>query len=97
MGWNRSLLQNGYFIQFWGIHATGDRLESMKIYLKDGTGWNDDVRMATGHVLSNIPGVDTKRIYQLLSLFLGFCWTYYGFYLEIKACSLATLKLYFNV
>lgn len=97
MGWNRLLLQNGYFIQFWGIHATDNRLESMKIYLKDGDGWNDDVRMATGHFLSNIPGVDTKRIYQLLSLFLGFCWTYYGFYLEIKNCNVATLKLYFHV
>lgn len=96
MGWNRSLLQSGYFIQFWGIHATGNRLESMKIYLKDGSGWNDDARMATDHFLSSIPGVDTKRIYQLLSFFLSFCWTYYGFYLEISANNVATLKLYFQ-
>lgn len=79
----------------WGLHAANDRLESLKVYVRD----ERPAEVAFPAILKafspNMSGVTPDSRHRPDALLLPFGWRYHGFYAEAAAASFQTIKFYF--
>lgn len=85
------VLANGAcHVHSWGLHAKIDRIESLKVYIKD----QREPSCAIPFVLREA-GLGWKGI-SPDSILCQFGWRYHGFYAEVAASSFRTIKFYFS-
>lgn len=91
-----SVMQGACNFYSWGFHAEGDRVEALKIYVRDGR--SADLA-CSGIFREFFPNTDDAcpafRIPRPDAILCPFGWRYHGFYLEAADASFRTLKFYF--
>ena len=81
----------------WGFHAENVRLESLKVYVKDERPTELAFPAIFKAFAPDMAGAIPESCLRLDVLLLPFGWRYWGFYVEVAATSLRTLKFYFHV
>ena len=89
-------MQGACLFHSWGFHAEGERLRSLKVYVKDDRSAETAFPAIFRAVYPEMSDVapDFRRRPDILLLPFG--WRYYGFYVEVAESSLQTLKFYFR-
>ncbi len=81
----------------WGFHAENARLENIKVYVKD----KRPTELAFPAIFKafslDMAGTIPESCLRPDVFLLPFGWRYWGFYIEVTATSIRTLKFYFQV